>query len=404
MPISLSGSLLITGSLTASGTLTAQTLVVQTVTSSISYSSGSNIFGNSSTNTQKFTGSVLISGSSTFSNNITLTGGYLETPWANETRTVWERYSSATYFQRISSNGAARQLRIESNGAYGNASIVLDGQSNDTVTTTIVSDKFVVTGSAKFSSDIQGGGDLYFNKGSRTTIYPTTTNQNLHMKSNGSGVLQFNDDNSGNLTMCIGGGNVGIGNSNPSRKLSVQSTSTPGFFHNNTNVAGSYCQIWQLGGSETVAGSSYYLYCDTDNIGVRVVIYGNGNLANVNNSYGAYSDIKLKENITDATPKLNDLLKVKIRNFNLKGENIKQIGVVAQELEEIFPGLIEESDDTIKNEDGEYIKTGEKTKTVKYSVFVPMLIKAIQEQQAQIESQNTLIQELTTRLTALENK
>ena len=72
MPISLSGSLLITGSLTATGTLTAQTLVVQTVTSSIVYSSGSNIFGNSSANTQKFTGSVLISGSSTFSNNITL--------------------------------------------------------------------------------------------------------------------------------------------------------------------------------------------------------------------------------------------------------------------------------------------------------------------------------------------
>ena len=161
MSISLSGSLLITGSLTASGTLTAQTLVVQTVTSSIVYSSGSNVFGNSSTDTQKFTGSVLISGSSTFSNNIILTGGYIENQRANETRTVWERYSSATYFQRISSNGAARQLRLESNGAYGNASIVLDGQSNDTVTTTIVSDKFVVTGSAILSSTVATTGVIF---------------------------------------------------------------------------------------------------------------------------------------------------------------------------------------------------------------------------------------------------
>jgi hypothetical protein len=45
------------------GTLTAQTLIVQTVSSSIIYSSGSNIFGNNLTNTQIFTGSVSVTGS-----------------------------------------------------------------------------------------------------------------------------------------------------------------------------------------------------------------------------------------------------------------------------------------------------------------------------------------------------
>jgi hypothetical protein len=48
---------------TVSGTLTAQKLVVQTVTSSIIYSSGSNKFGNDINNTQVFTGSVTITGS-----------------------------------------------------------------------------------------------------------------------------------------------------------------------------------------------------------------------------------------------------------------------------------------------------------------------------------------------------
>jgi hypothetical protein len=47
-----------------SGTITAQTLVVQTVTSSVVYSSGSNVFGNSGSNTQTFTGSLLVTGSS----------------------------------------------------------------------------------------------------------------------------------------------------------------------------------------------------------------------------------------------------------------------------------------------------------------------------------------------------
>jgi hypothetical protein len=55
----------ITGSLVVSSTITAQTLVVQTVTSSIVYSSGSNLFGNALANTQTFTGSVNITGSLT---------------------------------------------------------------------------------------------------------------------------------------------------------------------------------------------------------------------------------------------------------------------------------------------------------------------------------------------------
>jgi hypothetical protein len=64
-----SGSQSISGSITAdsitvTGTLTAQTIVAQTITSSILYSSGSNIFGNSLSNTQDFTGSLRVTGSS----------------------------------------------------------------------------------------------------------------------------------------------------------------------------------------------------------------------------------------------------------------------------------------------------------------------------------------------------
>jgi len=86
MPISLSGSLSLTGSLTVSGsmiysgsvvssqpitasaflttgTITAQTLVVSTISSSVEYASGSNIFGSSQSNRQTFTGSLYITGS-----------------------------------------------------------------------------------------------------------------------------------------------------------------------------------------------------------------------------------------------------------------------------------------------------------------------------------------------------
>ena len=114
----------------------------------------------------------------------------------------------------------------------------------------------------------------------------------------------------------------------------------------------------------------------------RFKVLSNGNVQNTNNSYGAISDVKLKENIVDASPKLVDLMQVKVRNYNLIGETTKQIGVVAQELETVFPAMVDESLDR----DAEGNDLGTTTKSVKYSVFVPMLIKAMQEQQAIIES------------------
>ena len=57
------GNQSISGSITSNGTITAQTLVVQTVTSSIDYVTGSSINGSLLTNTHQFTGSVSVTGS-----------------------------------------------------------------------------------------------------------------------------------------------------------------------------------------------------------------------------------------------------------------------------------------------------------------------------------------------------
>ena len=53
----------INSNLTVTGSITAATLVVQTITSSVIYSSGSNVFGNNISNTQVLTGSVTVTGS-----------------------------------------------------------------------------------------------------------------------------------------------------------------------------------------------------------------------------------------------------------------------------------------------------------------------------------------------------
>ena len=144
----------------------------------------------------------------------------------------------------------------------------------------------------------------------------------------------------------------------------------------------------------TVANNYYAIQYYHEGAGAyKFQVADSGNVTNTNNSYGAISDIKLKENITDATPKLDDLLKVKIKNFNFIGSEEKQLGVIAQELEEIFPSMIDKSEDfeevEVEGEDGEMTKEkkslGTITKSVKYSVFVPMLIKAIQELKLEID-------------------
>ena len=127
---------------------------------------------------------------------------------------------------------------------------------------------------------------------------------------------------------------------------------------------------------------NWFIYAD-DSTTLRFGVKSNGNVVNSNNSYGPISDIKLKENIVDTTPKLEDLLKVRIVNYNLIADpDLKQIGVIAQELEQIFPGLVDEHQDI----DRQGNDLGTTTKSVKMSVFVPMLIKAMQEQQIQIQN------------------
>ena len=116
------------------------------------------------------------------------------------------------------------------------------------------------------------------------------------------------------------------------------------------------------------------------NLGTPVLqfqIASTGNVTNTNNSYGSLSDARIKENITDATSKLDGIKQLRGVNFNLKTDpkTLKQIGLIAQEVEQVFPAMVESDLDAPDN-----------MKSVKYSVLVPMLVKAMQEQQAIIES------------------
>jgi hypothetical protein len=112
-------------------------------------------------------------------------------------------------------------------------------------------------------------------------------------------------------------------------------------------------------------------------------VYTNGNAVNTNNSYGAISDIKLKENIVDARSQWDDIKDIRVRNYNfIEGQTHTQIGVVAQEVETVSPGLVTESPD--RDEDGNDL--GTVTKSVNYSVLYMKAVKALQEAMERIET------------------
>jgi hypothetical protein len=112
-------------------------------------------------------------------------------------------------------------------------------------------------------------------------------------------------------------------------------------------------------------------------------VWTNGNVQNTNNSYTAISDIKLKENIVDANAQWNDIKALQVRYYNFKeGQTHRQIGLIAQEVESISPGLVYDYPD--RDEDGNDL--GTVTKSVNYSVLYMKAVKALQEAMERIET------------------
>ena len=136
----------------------------------------------------------------------------------------------------------------------------------------------------------------------------------------------------------------------------------------------------------------------------RMRLTSSGALSTSTGSLGTLSDSRLKENITDCTSKLQDILSLRVVNYEIKDDNDngKMIGFVAQELETVFPSLVEKTDTREYDEDNNVTSGYEDQRSVKTDMTFAFFTKAIQEQQTIIESQKTLIEDLTARVTALE--
>jgi hypothetical protein len=127
-------------------------------------------------------------------------------------------------------------------------------------------------------------------------------------------------------------------------------------------------------------------------------IRGDGAYGSRTSVYGGTSDIKLKENIEPAGSQWSDIKCLQIKKFNFIGDGLRQIGVIAQEVEEVSPGLVDENIDR----DSEGNDLGTVTKSVKYSILYMKAVKALQEAMERIETLEASNTGLLARVTALE--
>jgi hypothetical protein len=196
-----------------------------------------------------------------------------------------------------------------------------------------------------------------------------------------------------NAMVVLKNGNTGIGTDNPQERL---------------HISGGRLRI----GSETIEDTG------SNQLSVAASLIPDANnayrLGNASNRWiGVWaidgtintSDRREKENIENLNYGLSEVLQMQPVSFRWKNRinQDTKLGLIAQDLLELVPEVVK-SNVWEKDEDtGKLIKKELDRLGVYYSDLIPVLIKAIQEQQEIIGNQNVKLEGLTSELTALKS-
>ncbi len=136
-------------------------------------------------------------------------------------------------------------------------------------------------------------------------------------------------------------------------RVVASSSLIAGRFYRQTTGAAS--QVLQVA-SNVTAAETVHMFVETD-----------GDVFNTNGTYGIISDRRLKkpESIISARRYLADLDRLQVRKYQMLGSDQELLGFIADEVAEVFPGLVKRGEDGFDS--------------VKTSVLIPMLLSAVQE-------------------------
>lgn len=250
--------------------------------------------------------------------------------------------------------------------------------------------------------------------------------------------MQFRTNGNSNKMVITSGGDVGIGTTSPSERLHVFNgfsggTSFPGtdlvieddasayisllspddsftgiLFGTTTSSNISSIQYWDLLGtlSFQVAGTQKMTITSAGNVGIGTS--GPGYLLEVDGaaakpgggSWTSSSDKRLKQHITDYTEGLAEVLAIhpvsyQYNKLSTYKTDKTYIGVIAQELREIAPYMVAESQKEMTDGSSGYLE-------VDNSAMTYMLINAVKELSAQLDAQKEQIVLLQSQLQQLQ--
>ncbi|MHB8267489.1 tail fiber domain-containing protein [Bradyrhizobium sp.] len=269
----------------------------------------------------------------------------------------------------------------------------------------------------------KNGGNLVLSSGTSTG---TGTSQ-IQFQTSNAGSSGTTDSSATTQMTITGAGNVGIGTATPNANLAVAGNvafgavsntnagAWPFTVHMGTDVNINFRNESSVAAIQSIndagsAGANLVLDAPntifTHNVGIAntspsYTLQVNGSVAGTS-AYVNTSDMRLKKNILPLDIGLNIVTQLKPVTFEWKDEAVKrlrstgadgkplklpvedrgrydpamqgkQIGFIAQDVEKILPSVIVTE------------PNAEKTKGMKYSELIPVLVKAIQEQQAEID-------------------
>jgi hypothetical protein len=293
-------------------------------------------------------------------------------------------------------------------------------------------------------------------QGETWSIYSLGNSNHIGGSSNRGDFAIYNQNN--NFTPFLiskSTGNVGINTTNPFGKLHVVQTQAPtggyftalGAYGGAVNTTGLYAQTtgwnlstsalniglagdatsgsasyglafgvrgygyltkWVYGGHFSAngaggegCGEAYGIYATASGACSNWAGYFSGNV--IASSYQTFSDEKLKKNIAPLSGALEKIKLLKPSTYSYKTEEFgemnlpegDQMGLIAQDLEKVFPGLIKSATgNAYRDPNSKAPLRTEGFKSVNYIGLIPVLISAVQEQQERIEKQDALIAQL----------
>lgn len=177
-------------------------------------------------------------------------------------------------------------------------------------------------------------------------------------------------------------GRVGIGTTSPSYNFHMKASKTGAFVASIENTSNN--SAYENSALRIVAGASSYKGKAASFIQFNTKSAYIGRIKQTGSSsiqYYSTSDIRLKENIKETQFGLDDILKVKVCDYNFKTDEKDhvQTGFIAQQLHEVIPQVVGVGGDNPTTDPWD----------IAHAALTPHLVKAIQDLHAKVEKLET---------------